>query len=177
MQQRLTPFLFRMAGLCLCLLIFCAVLAGTAESGHAAPVPVARKVLILYSGAAGQLETDNPWRRAFAMPGNYFGLLSFYQDVANPLPAKLDPAEWRAVVCAYSALTVDDPEGLIRWLWLPPSVAYELSSSTIPRRLQREHRPQHRRRSQGCWRGSASPLNSKPPPQALCSPMKRSAAK
>ncbi|WBF67284.1 polysaccharide deacetylase [Desulfovibrio subterraneus] len=116
MQQRLTPFLFGMAGIYLCLLIFCAVLAGTAESGHAAPVPVARKVFVLYSGAAGQLETDNPWRRAFAMPGNYFGLLSFYQDVANPLPAKLDPAEWRAVVCAYSALTVDNPEGLIRWL-------------------------------------------------------------
>ncbi|UZP67400.1 polysaccharide deacetylase [Desulfovibrio mangrovi] len=116
MQERSPLILKRLRHLLLCLCITgIAVFCSHARS-EAASEPVARKILAFYSESSGQLASDNIWRRGFAMPGNYLGMLSVYRDIDQPLPEKLDPAEWRAVVCAYNAQAIKAPDAFIKWL-------------------------------------------------------------
>lgn len=82
----------------------------------AAESPVARKILVLYSGSSGQKPADNIWRRGFDMVGNYYGLLSEYRDIAQPVPEPLDPSIWRGVVCAYDTPSFENPKAHLDWL-------------------------------------------------------------
>ncbi len=82
----------------------------------AAETPVARKLLVLYSGSGGQTADQNIWRRGFDMVGTYYGLLSEYRDIAQPPPEPLDPAQWRAIVCAYNEGAFADPAAYLDWM-------------------------------------------------------------
>ncbi len=77
---------------------------------------VARRVLVLYSETADQTPDQNIWRRGFDMAANYHGLLSEYRAVEQPVPEPLDPREWRAIVCAYAAPNMEDPQAYMDWL-------------------------------------------------------------
>jgi len=82
-----------------------------------AAMPLSRKVLVFFDGAAGQSVQENIVFQDGQTILNYFGLLPDYRDVNDrPLPDDKTMSLYRGIITTFSAIINQDPETFLGWL-------------------------------------------------------------